>query len=329
MSTTPATDRKPGGGFGKDLANVLFCGLLAQGVAYPLGLDAAAALAMGIQARSSPPCKCRDALILAWVPSALAQNETFYDFTGMLTFMAVTTFSTLGFLPRFFDGEMAAMFGEGSSPAMEHPLSIATAAPRHLVATALVLTWTTRLGTFLLARIRRDGHDSRFNGVRDRPLKFLVFWFGIWVFFTSLPMLVLHKVDPRGGMGSILTQDAFGLAVWATGFALEVVADGQKRAFKADAANAGKFIDVGLWSRCRHPNYLGEMTLWAGFFIFCSRGVVAGSGWLALMGPLFGIAILTFVSTPMLEEGADKKYGGHAAYHEYKRTTPSLFFRLW
>lgn len=39
----------------------------------------------------------------------------------------------------------------------------------------------------------------------------------------------------------------------------QVVADGQKRAFKADAANAGKFIDVGLWSRCRHPNYLGEM----------------------------------------------------------------------
>lgn len=33
-----------------------------------------------------------------------------------------------------------------------------------------------RLGTFLFARIRKDGHDSRFNGVRDRPLKFLLFW---------------------------------------------------------------------------------------------------------------------------------------------------------
>ncbi|CAM9678348.1 unnamed protein product [Ectocarpus sp. 4 AP-2014] len=156
---------------------------------------------MGIQARSSLPCKCCDALqVLAWVPSALAQNETFYDFTGMLTFMVMTTFSTLGFLRHFFDGEMAAMFREGSSLAMEHPLSIATAAPRHLVATVLVLTWTTRLGTFLFARIRRDGHDSRFNGVRDTPLKFLVFWFvqGMWVFFTSLPMLVLHKLDPKG-----------------------------------------------------------------------------------------------------------------------------------
>lgn len=39
----------------------------------------------------------------------------------------------------------------------------------------------------------------------------------------------------------------------------QVVADGQKRAFKDDPANSGKFIDVGLWSRCRHPNYVGEM----------------------------------------------------------------------
>lgn len=39
-----------GGKLAKDLASVLFCLALAQGVAYPLGLDAAAALAMGIQA---------------------------------------------------------------------------------------------------------------------------------------------------------------------------------------------------------------------------------------------------------------------------------------
>ncbi|CAM9274276.1 unnamed protein product [Pylaiella littoralis] len=53
------------------LASVLFCVTLAQGVAYPLGLDAAAALAMGIQ-------------VLAWIPSAVAQSGRFYDSTGMI-----------------------------------------------------------------------------------------------------------------------------------------------------------------------------------------------------------------------------------------------------
>ena len=41
------------------------------------------------------------------------------------------------------------------------------------------------------------------------------------------------------------------------------MADNQKKAFKMDPANKGRFIDVGLWARCRHPNYVGEM-VWCG-----------------------------------------------------------------
>eukprot|EP00903_Cladosiphon_okamuranus_P006677 g6518.t1 len=304
------------GKIAKGLAHVILCDALAQGVAYPLGLDAAAALAMGIQ-------------VVAWIPSALAQKETFYDFTGMLTFIAVTLFSAVGFVRSFFEEEVSEVWRGGSLS--EALLTISSRAPRHLVAMAFVLIWTTRLGTFLLARIRRDGHDSRFNGVRDHPLDFLVFWCvqGMWVFFTPLPMLVLLKVDPKDGMGDLRgAQDMIGLASCVAGFALEVVADRQKRAFKEDPANSDKFIDVGLWSRCRHPNYVGEMTIWTGFFVMCSRGVVGGAGWLTLIGPMFVTFLLYFVSTPTLEEGADKKYGGQAAYQEYKRNTPALRFRL-
>ncbi|CAN0057268.1 unnamed protein product [Pylaiella littoralis] len=322
--------RKPKtcGRLAQGLASVLFCVVLAQGVAYPLGLDGAAALAMGIQ-------------VVAWVPSAVAQSEKFYDFTGMLAYMAVTIFSVLGFLRRFFDGEMSELLSlqeqdqqqQGTLPllAMRNLLSVVAAeAPRHLVASALVLIWITRLGLFLFARIQRDGHDFRFDRVRDRPLGFLLFWAvqGMWVFFTPLPMLALHRIHPKGGVGSLHAQDAIGLAVWAAGFALEVVADNQKRAFKEDAANSAKFIDVGLWSRCRHPNYAGEMMIWTGFFIFCSRGVVEGVGWLTLISPVFVTALLVLISAPVLEERADKKYGGQAAYQEYKRKTPLLKFRL-
>ena len=40
---------------------------------------------------------------------------------------------------------------------------------------------------------------------------------------------------------------------------IEVVADGQKAAFRKDAANKGRFIDSGVWAWSRHPNYFGEI----------------------------------------------------------------------
>jgi steroid 5-alpha reductase family enzyme len=53
-----------------------------------------------------------------------------------------------------------------------------------------------------------------------------------------------------------------GFGIWALGFAIEVVSDRQKSAFRAISANREKFIREGLWARSRHPNYFGEIVLW-------------------------------------------------------------------
>ena len=119
-----------------------------------------------------------------------------------------------------------------------------------------------------------------------------------------------------------------GFLVWAVGFAIEVVADSQKSRFSANPDNKGKFIQTGLWSRSRHPNYFGEIMLWIGVAII-ALPVLRGWQWVALISPVFVTLLLTRVSgVPLLEKKADKKWGGQADYESYKKRTPELIPRL-
>ena len=60
---------------------------------------------------------------------------------------------------------------------------------------------------------------------------------------------------------------AFGLFLFILGLIVEIVADLQKTKFRSIPTNKEKFISTGLWSKSRHPNYVGEITLWFGISI--------------------------------------------------------------
>ena len=116
--------------------------------------------------------------------------------------------------------------------------------------------------------------------------------------------------------------------IWIIGFSVEVVSDSQKRKFRKDINNKGKFISTGLWSRSRHPNYFGEITIWVGVAIFAFSSL-NGIGYVALISPFFVYALLTKGSgIPLLERSADKKWGSEQEYQDYKKNTPVLFPKL-
>ncbi len=237
---------------------------------------------------------------IVFIPSFLRQTEKFFDLTGSLTYISVT------FLIFFL------------SPVKD---------ARSFLLLALVLIWAIRLGTFLFRRIHKAGKDDRFDDLKPSFFRFLNVWTiqGLWVSFTAAAAWVAMASANR------VALDVFAVAgflVWVAGFVIEVVADAQKSRFNADPANKGKFIQSGLWSRSRHPNYFGEILLWVGVAVI-ALPVLQGWQWVALVSPVFVTVLLTRVSgIPLLEQKADKKWGGQPDYEEYKKKTPVLIPRL-
>jgi steroid 5-alpha reductase family enzyme len=237
---------------------------------------------------------------LAFIPAYLLQTEKFYDLTGSLTYISVLT--------------VAGLF----SPGMDG---------RTLLLWALVVIWALRLGTFLFGRIRKAGKDDRFDEIKPSFIRFLNAWTiqALWVTFTMAAALVAITTTARKDLDIFALV---GFLVWAFGFAFEVVADAQKSRFNANPASKGRFIQAGLWSRSRHPNYFGEITLWVGIAII-ALPVLQGWQWAALISPVFVTLLITRVSgVPLLEKKADKKWGGQPDYEAYKKRTPVLIPRL-
>lgn len=233
---------------------------------------------------------------LAYVPAMIFQTEKYYDITGTITYLSVTAYAV----------------------SMAGGLDL-----RGQVVAVMVAVWAVRLGSFLFARISKDGKDSRFDKIKTNPLRFLMTWTlqGLWVTLTAACALAIITNNKQ------VPLDAFayvGIAVWIFGFVFEVVADQQKKAFKADPANEGRFISTGLWAWSRHPNYFGEITLWLGVAIMAIP-VLSGLQWLTLISPVFVTFLLTKVSgIPMLEARSDKEWGDIPAYQAYIAQTPVL-----
>jgi steroid 5-alpha reductase family enzyme len=236
---------------------------------------------------------------IAYVPSAVLRTEKFFDLMGSVTYLSVTVVALV--LVGRYD-------------------------TRSVLLAAMVAIWAARLGSFLLRRVMAAGSDSRFDSIKTDPLRLLSTWTlqGLWVLLTIAAALgaITAPVDP--GLDWLVWA---GLAVWTAGFAIEVTADLQKSAFKADPDNDGRFIDVGLWSWSRHPNYFGEIVLWVGVAM-ASVGALSGWRYATLVSPVFVFVLLRFVSgVPMLERSAEKRWGDDPAYRAHRDSTPLLLLR--
>ena len=142
------------------------------------------------------------------------------------------------------------------------------------------------------------------------------------VVIAALAAMTSEVPAPLGLIGLI------GIAIWAGGFAIELISDRQKGAFRRDPANAGRFITSGFWAWSRHPNYFGEIVLWIGIALIALPSL---SGWqyATLISPLFVFVLITRISgIPPLEARAETRWGDEPEFQAYKARTPALFPRM-
>ena len=237
---------------------------------------------------------------LAFMPARLFQTERFYDLTGSATYIVVTL---------------------GAVVAASQPTGA-----QWLIA-LMIFIWAARLGSFLFRRIHAAGGDQRFDQIKVSSSRFFVAWTlqGTWVVMTSCAAVTAILSPEQPPLGPVYIV---GVVMWATGFTVEVIADRQKSRFREDPANDGRFINVGLWARSRHPNYFGEVLLWAGIAVMAIP-YLSGTQWVVMLSPLFVYALLTRISgIPTLVKRGQELWGDDPAYQAYVANTPRLLPRL-
>ncbi len=240
---------------------------------------------------------------IAYVPAFIFKTEKFYDLTGSITYISAIAF---------------ALYSTNDSQSLDLG---------SLIIGAAIIIWAVRLGSFLFIRVHKDKKDGRFDSIKTSFSQFFMTWTlqGMWVFICSSAALIAIA-NPTG----VVINSVFilGLVLFVLGFVVEVIADNQKSAFRSIPENKDKFINEGLWSRSRHPNYFGEITLWTGITVM-GISTFEGMNYLALFSPIFTYLLLNYVSgVRMLELRGQKKWGHLETYQIYKQNTPKLIPRL-
>ena len=238
---------------------------------------------------------------LLFIPAFLFKTEKFFDLSGSLTYLSVMIYVV--FSKNKFQDQIG-----------------------NIVLASLIILWAVRLGSFLFFRIKKAGEDKRFREIKTSFTRFFMVWTisGMWVSLCS--MCALTAIASNNGV--VLNYlFYFGLVIFFVGISIEVISDNQKTKFRKDPKNKDRFINTGLWSRSRHPNYVGEITLWSGVAII-SFSSLEGWQYVSLISPIFTYFLLVYVSgVPQLEESGQKKWGHLKDYQDYIKKTPSLIFK--
>jgi steroid 5-alpha reductase family enzyme len=195
---------------------------------------------------------------------------------------------------------------------------------RRVLLVVLPTVWGLRLAVHVGRRSLGKGEDPRYEqllnkakGNRDLyALRSIYLLQGVLALIIASPILV-GAFESR----PVRVLAWIGVAIWAVGVFFEAAGDSQMEHWRADPANKGKVIDVGLWRYTRHPNYFGDACVWWGIFLVAADAL---PGVATIYAPVIMTLLLTKGSgARILEKHMSKREG----WDEYAART-SMFFPL-
>ena len=155
-------------------------------------------------------------------------------------------------------------------------------------------------------------HVVNFTGINLMPT--------IVVFLAMVPgFLLIEQTASSFLQSNLWTWLGFIVCIGAA--TLQLVSDTQAHRFRK--THRGEVCTVGLWSRSRHPNYLGEILMWWGvYMIYLTVGAgcqSCGGILLPAIGALANTCLFVFISIPMMEKRQIANKPGYAAYRNNVR----------
>ena len=163
--------------------------------------------------------------------------------------------------------------------------------------------------------------DWRYKMLKQKTGKFyqVVNLLGICMF----PTLVVYAASlPAMAYASVTAfsmLDVIGLSIIVLGVLLELIADLQMKKFVKQRTDRSQVLDKGLWRYSRHPNYLGEISIWFG--VALTLIISHFNYWFFIAGAVVNLLMFLFISIPM-EEKHFKDY--KPDYEQYKNDTSML-----
>ncbi len=146
--------------------------------------------------------------------------------------------------------------------------------------------------------------DWRYKMLCEKSGKLFQFvnLFGICMF----PTLVVYAASLPLFMYASLSFDAYsywnfiGSGVILLGTLLELISDIQMKKFIKNRTSREEVINVGLWKYSRHPNYLGEISIWFGVAMVLI--ITNYTYWYLAAGAIINLLMFMFISIPMEEK---------------------------